>query len=1243
MPPRLRLGNQTAFSAATAAEPWGFALSHGFLAFEWFADQKVDAEGRVHGWTFSDDDPAIRAAKRELGRTRGLWQTVHAPWQANLLEPDGAPHVRESLAYARDIGAELVNIHLYSEAGPAAFFAALKPLAMSARELGLRLSLENTPETSPRDFNQVFALIAADPELRGILGLCLDIGHANLCLATRNDYIRFIDELSADVPIIHLHVHENWGDADRHLPLFTGPARENDSGVRLFLDRLRKRNYRGALILEQWPQPPELLLAAADRLRRLLTELWPAALAEEVPPVPAIAAGEAPQAAGVSSASAAQTIVAPASSPSGKSPNGVKRGEFIFSGPAGSAGLAGISLPSSSTRKDGAAEAGGPGAGNPEPTARALVELNSRHTSWRLRLEGVRDLLLAEDFSPTAAGLGYVAVYLRFLATGELVCAEEGGHHRPCHHAAAAREIENFLARLETPELAWLARRISPALPSFAAEFSRAEPLTRIRDLAHRNDIPKELKLRIKTTLQNKLHRSADPGDLAVSAAILADICAPGANCPAEFVAQFRVFHAELEEFFSAASLGRRLAQLEAAADCPAELRQAAANFRAARAGAETSALARSALLKLTELRRQLATAPVGDPAGRQSLRLLDIALEDDAFVLLGTSLAAAAGGRNESPSSSRLLVWPDFLELVQAALINARLAQIEPEESAAVAAELAAWVRELKPESRLDLLRLRASLERIRRLAEKHSTWLMQELAPLAESLGAALGVSEAARRLFGEGLARGGLAFPLAGLADLGLGEIGKVLNLPPWEAVSPGRAGGYCRRARTLGELRNEPGPIVALVETAEGDEELSPNLTGIVLGRALPHLSHLGVRVRQAGVPLAACAEDGARGAAEFARLAALSSRPVEIQVSADGLRLHETERVESAAARGATRKTERNLPAADLHSAGRMIPLIKAQAGFAGAKAAASARLRTLAGDSPAEPFTAPGGAVVPFGSLEACLAQAGRMADYEKLLAQLPSATETDFLILADELRALVEVLCPPEAWLAELRALLPAGRQYAVRSSANGEDLADLAGAGLYESVLGVVASELGPAVARVWASLWSRRAALSRRDCGLPAGGVSMAVLIQELVEPEYSFIMHTRDPLAPDAARASVELAAGLGEILAGAGVAGAPYRLNAEHSGAAATIERFASFSLAWRPGAAGGPTRQRVDYSRETLSAEPNALAEAGKRLGRLAGWLETRLGAAQDVEGVLSGGRIWLVQARPQQGLQTSG
>lgn len=45
-------------------------------------------------------------------------------------------------------------------------------------------------------------------------------------------------------------------------------------------------------------------------------------------------------------------------------------------------------------------------------------------------------------------------------------------------------------------------RKIHPCLPSFKAEFTASVPLTRIRDIAHRGDIPHDLKVLYFTELE---------------------------------------------------------------------------------------------------------------------------------------------------------------------------------------------------------------------------------------------------------------------------------------------------------------------------------------------------------------------------------------------------------------------------------------------------------------------------------------------------------------------------------------------------------------------------------------------------------------------------------------------------------------------------------------------------------------------------------------------------------------------
>jgi sugar phosphate isomerase/epimerase len=271
MTERIRIGNQTAISCADPLGPFEFALHHGFDAFEWFEDKKRYPDGTVAGWDETDMDASLRARLRDTGTARGVQFTVHAPWQANPLHADGVPILLRSLDFARDIGAGLVNLHLYMDEGAADYTRCLEPVLRQAAAAGLRVSIENTPHTTPADFNDTFAhLHRLDGIPAGTVGMCLDIGHANLCRTTHNQFVRFLDELSPEVPVIHLHVHENYGDADTHLTLFTGPSRSDDTAVRALLARLHARHYQGALILEQWPNPPDLLVDAARRLRELL-------------------------------------------------------------------------------------------------------------------------------------------------------------------------------------------------------------------------------------------------------------------------------------------------------------------------------------------------------------------------------------------------------------------------------------------------------------------------------------------------------------------------------------------------------------------------------------------------------------------------------------------------------------------------------------------------------------------------------------------------------------------------------------------------------------------------------------------------------------------------------------------------------------------------------------------------------------------------------------------------------------
>lgn len=264
---KIRIGNQTS-CYAPATVPYQFALRHHFDAFEWFSDKRAE-----YGWSEQQMTHMELAAIRRSAQEAGVALSVHAPCASDPRTSCGAEALQESIRIGFSLGASIVNLHApVGVGGTSSYVEALRPILKAASHVGVSLSIENTPETSPEDINAIFIALKRVPENVGQVGMCLDIGHANLFDGTKNDYVRFVDLLGTHVPVIHCHAHENWGDRDSHLPLFSGPSARDDSGLRAVTRRLLDRRYAGSVILEQWPDPPEGLLRSRDGLRALLSD-----------------------------------------------------------------------------------------------------------------------------------------------------------------------------------------------------------------------------------------------------------------------------------------------------------------------------------------------------------------------------------------------------------------------------------------------------------------------------------------------------------------------------------------------------------------------------------------------------------------------------------------------------------------------------------------------------------------------------------------------------------------------------------------------------------------------------------------------------------------------------------------------------------------------------------------------------------------------------------------------------------
>src|SRR6185503_14024670 len=104
-----------------------------------------------------------------------------------------------------------------------------------------------------------------------------------------------------------------------------------------------------------------------------------------------------------------------------------------------------------------------------------------------------------------------------------------------------------------------------------------------------------------------------------------------------------------------------------------------------------------------------------------------------------------------------------------------------------------------------------------------------------------------------------------------------------------------------------------------------------------------------------------------------------------------------------------------------------------------------------------------------------------------------------------------------------------------AVRSSATAEDSSSAAWAGQLESYLNTTDEKLIENVQHCWASLFTPRAIFYRFEKGMQKTHISVAVVVQKMVDSEVSGIAFSVHPVTEDYNQLIIEAGFGLGEAI------------------------------------------------------------------------------------------------------------
>jgi len=238
-----------------------WAAEHGFD----FIDLTLE-----HPKTGADvvDSRAVRAALDETG----LGVVGHTAWYLPFGSP--VPRLRDAAiaevesAFSQFVAAGVALVNVHPDGGRRTVgigveqicgwnVAAFAHLAASAEAHGLRLMVENVPEHFDT-IADLGALLDAHPSI----GFHLDIAHAQVRGNRTHEFLGAFSER-----LVHVHLSDNSGRSDDHLPLGAGRL-----DWKRLVRALKRTGYNATITLEVFSDDSDYLLASQRKLRAVWDE-----------------------------------------------------------------------------------------------------------------------------------------------------------------------------------------------------------------------------------------------------------------------------------------------------------------------------------------------------------------------------------------------------------------------------------------------------------------------------------------------------------------------------------------------------------------------------------------------------------------------------------------------------------------------------------------------------------------------------------------------------------------------------------------------------------------------------------------------------------------------------------------------------------------------------------------------------------------------------------------------------------
>lgn len=523
--------------------------------------------------------------------------------------------------------------------------------------------------------------------------------------------------------------------------------------------------------------------------------------------------------------------------------------------------------------------------------------------------------------------------------------------------------------------------------------------------------------------------------------------------------------------------------------------------------------------------------------------------------------------------------------------------------------------------------LLLKSNCDRLQRILGSFVDQYSQLVDPKAKFLGGEFKIDKETQDLFVEEAIRGSLYFAIS----IVLKKLDKALRSICGDKsvliISPKPVQGQIMLIESLSSVifHKFESFTILICEKVSGEEDIPENVVGVIAKTELDTLAHISVRARNSKIFLASVFDSEL-----LSKFEEYLGKFVQVRIVSGKIELKEIDDLKETG-----NGVEATVIKEPLAFSGLAVGFEEFVEGRTGAKGNNCAELNRCL---PAQ-FRVPNSAAIPYGSFEYLLEKEYNSGVYDEIRRIIGTGLNNnqETVEKLEMIRKVILSLQVTEPDLSILKGV----------SGSVGCNEADW--------------EKAWTAIKKVWASKYNLRVFLNTQKSKIPLDSVKMSVLCQEVINGEYAFVLHTKNPMNDNQEEIYGELVQGLGETLVSA-ADGRALAFIANKVNGKIKIESFCNKSEVLR----GGGVIFRSDSNSEDLIGfagaglfdsfimqEPKSSVPryASDEIVKNLAYREFILkllkdvgqvvedvfcGVPQDIEGVIKDGQIFVVQSRPQ-------